>query len=134
MEHRDDGAHRRPLVTFGVSLLFLLAFASFTMAVVVARGGDQADDTDDEELPPSENAVAMRNDSFVAASIKVAAGTTVTWANADPAVHTVTSTDRTFVSENLDPGDSYSFTFETAGTYDYVCIFHAGMAGTVVVT
>lgn len=30
--------------------------------------------------------------------------------------------------------DSYDLTFDTVGSYDYLCILHPGMAGKVVVT
>jgi plastocyanin len=47
--------------------------------------------------------------------------------------HTATATDRTFDSGILDPGKSYSYTFEKAGTFDYACLVHPQMKGTIVV-
>ena len=39
--------------------------------------------------------------------------------------------------EDFEPGDTYSYTFESPGVYDYYCSIHgtktAGMVGTVVV-
>jgi plastocyanin len=65
--------------------------------------------------------------------ITVAVGTTVTWNNNDTTAHTVTSNTGAFDSGPLGGGRTFSFTFQTAGTYQYHCTFHAGMVGSVVV-
>ena len=79
------------------------------------------------------SAVSIENFSFVSAEITVSAGTTVTWTNNDTVPHTVTSTDNTFNSGNIDPGATFTFTFADAGTFDYVCSYHPNMTGSVVV-
>lgn len=71
---------------------------------------------------------------FDPATLTVAVGDTVTWYNADIAVHTVTSDTGLFDSGDLAPGDTWSYTFAEAGTYTYHCIPHAFMKGTVVVS
>jgi plastocyanin len=55
-------------------------------------------------------------------SLTVAPGTTVTWRNADSDRHRVrtTSAPVEIDSNDLDPGESYSVTLRTAGTYRYV--------------
>ena len=58
---------------------------------------------------------------------------TVTWVNNDDAPHTVTANDGSFNSGNLDPGQSWSFTFTDPGTYTYHCSYHSWMEGTVIV-
>jgi plastocyanin len=49
--------------------------------------------------------------------------------------HTVTSTASPlrFDSRTLRAGDTFSFTFKAAGTYDYFCKAHPNMTGRVVV-
>lgn len=71
--------------------------------------------------------------AFDPASVSVAVGTTVTWTNIDTVPHTVTATDGSFNSGNLNPGDSFSFTFDGAGTFDYICNYHPNMTGTIIV-
>lgn len=72
---------------------------------------------------------------FQPAEITVAAGTTVTWTNKDGFAHTVKDDSGLFdESENLDEGDSFSFTYDAPGTYRYICGIHNSMIGTVVVT
>ena len=69
--------------------------------------------------------------------IDVEVGTTVVWDNVDNTVHTVTSgvppaeTDGVFDSETMVAGDKFEFTFTEPGSYDYFCVFHPWMVGTV---
>ena len=72
--------------------------------------------------------------SFAPPSISVAVGSTVTWRNAGDAPHTVTASDGSFDSEMIAAGGSWARTFETAGTFTYVCAFHPRMEGVVEVT
>jgi plastocyanin len=58
---------------------------------------------------------------------------TVVWTNNDSSPHTVTANDGTFNSGNLAPGQSYTFTFTTPGTYTYHCTYHPWMYATVTV-
>jgi plastocyanin len=77
--------------------------------------------------------VAIKDYAFSPATLTVAAGTTVIWTNNDAVPHTATASDGSFDSGNLNPGQSFSFKFSTPGTYAYICQYHAGMQGTIVV-
>jgi len=58
----------------------------------------------------------------------------ITWTNKDSARHTVTSDSGSELdSELLDKEESYSHTFNTAGTYNYHCTPHPYMKGKVIV-
>jgi len=82
----------------------------------------------------SENAeVKIDNFTFAPQSLTIKAGTTVTWANEDDIPHTVASTSKAFKSKVLDTDDKFSFTFTSAGTYEYFCSLHPHMTGTIVV-
>jgi plastocyanin/sugar lactone lactonase YvrE len=85
------------------------------------------------EATGAEAAVEIKDYAFTPPELTVAAGTTVTWTNNDTVPHTATASDGSFDSGNLNPGESFSFTFHTPGTYPYVCQYHAGMQGTIVV-
>jgi plastocyanin len=82
--------------------------------------------------------VAMQNLAFAPGSVTVSVGTTVTWTNQEPAAskipHTVTSDSNAFKSAILNPGASFSFTFEKAGAFPYHCDVHPDMHGTITVT
>jgi len=77
--------------------------------------------------------VEIDNFKFSDATLEVAAGTTVTWTNHDDVPHTVVSTTKLFKSAPLDTGESFSYTFKDAGTFDYFCSLHPHMTGKVVV-
>ena len=88
------------------------------------------------QTPVATSSVTIKDFAFSPADITVKKGTTVTWTNMDSAAHTVTETDskKGPSSGNLASGKSYSFTFDTAGTYAYHCAIHPNMVGTVTVT
>ena len=83
---------------------------------------------------PAGTSVRMAGSRFEPATLTVAAGTTVRWFNDDTPPHTVTAADGSWDSGNLVPGGSFERRFDTAGTYAYLCLYHPGMTGTIVVT
>jgi len=66
-------------------------------------------------------------------AITVPVGTTVTFVNKDATAHTVTDKAGSFQSNKIDAGASWSYTFDTAGTFTYFCEYHANMIGTITV-
>ena len=76
-------------------------------------------------------ACADANDCFVPHTVTVGTGTDVTWTNSDTVLHTVTEPGGLFDSWLL-PGEEYTFTFETPGTYEYGCTVHPWASGVVV--
>lgn len=76
------------------------------------------------------SAVKSSNKSYHPRITQVSAGDTVSWANNDISVHTVTSSDDQFDSGMLMPGDTFEHTFEQ-GLYDYYCTLHPWMTGTI---
>jgi plastocyanin len=75
----------------------------------------------------------MQQYSFLPPTATIRRGTTVTWSNEDEAIHTVTAADGSFDSGRMPIGSTFSMTFATPGTYEYVCSVHAAMRGTLVV-
>ena len=77
------------------------------------------------------------NECFLPYEETVAKGATVTWSNDDSAAHTVTSgtptggPDGLFDSSIFMAGNSFEFTFNDAGTYDYFCMVHPWMTGII---
>jgi plastocyanin len=84
--------------------------------------------------PVSGNQVNINDFAFVPLSLTVKAGSTVTWTNRDEEPHTVAASDGSFRSPGMGTGATFSHTFSTAGTFEYVCSIHPMMRGTVVVT
>lgn len=79
------------------------------------------------------HAVAIADFAFGPATLTITAGDTVVWTNEDAMIHTATSVSGAFDSGDLDQGESYSLTFTTPGTYDYLCTPHPSMTGRIVV-
>jgi plastocyanin len=77
--------------------------------------------------------ITIDNFTFTPKEMTVAVGTTVKWVNHDDIPHTVVEKKTTFRSKALDTDDSYSFTFTSAGTFDYFCGLHPHMVGQVIV-
>jgi plastocyanin len=66
---------------------------------------------------------------FSVANLVVHVGATVEWTNKDNAPHSVTSDDGLWDSGLLGRDESFSFTFDTPGTYAYYCSAHGGPGG-----
>jgi plastocyanin len=79
------------------------------------------------------NVITIDNFTFSPKELTVAVGTTVKWVNHDDIPHTVVEKKTTFRSKALDTDDAYSYTFTSAGTFDYFCGLHPHMVGQVVV-
>lgn len=96
---------------------------------------DQAADESSDSTPVEQNTVSISNFEYKPGNITVKVGTKVTWTNQDEMEHTVTTDDGNGPdSELLAKGESYSYTFDKAGTYTYHCQPHPYMKGTVTVT
>jgi plastocyanin len=72
--------------------------------------------------------------AFSPKSVTVSVGDQVRWDNKSSASEGHTVTGDGLDSGTLKQGDSYTFKFKKAGTYKYVCAFHANMKGSVKVT
>ena len=79
------------------------------------------------------------NACYLPADITISTGDTVQWDNVDTAAHTVSGgspadgPSGVFDSSLLMAGGDYSFTFDDAGNYDYFCMVHPWMVGSVTV-
>ena len=111
------------------------AAATATSVATSAPGSPVATPDLHEKTLTGAVAVEIKDFAFNPAEIRITAGTVVTWTNSDVVAHTATATDPrgAFDSGNLNPGQSFSFTFDTAGTYEYFCSYHPFMKGTIVV-
>jgi plastocyanin len=75
--------------------------------------------------------VTLQNDQYSPAHLTVAVGTRITWVNLDDTEHDVGGAD--FVSPTITLGQAYTFTFNSAGNFDYGCSFHPDMTGMIMV-
>jgi len=78
--------------------------------------------------------VSIVDFAFAPADLTVAVGTAITWTNNDGAPHRIESDDGSFDSDDLSGGDTFEHTFDSAGSFPYLCGIHASMSGTITVT
>lgn len=91
------------------------------------------------EAAAEEMRVQLDGFAFDTEELTIAAGTEVSFLNADSAPHTVTEgTDgqaaaSPIIDEELAPSQGASFTFDEPGTYQITCLLHPSMNMTVIV-
>ena len=84
--------------------------------------------------PQTTKSVNIQGFEFQPQTLNVTVGTTVVWTNKDGVSHTVTGNGNAFDSGNLSGNETFEFTFNEAGAFDYFCRFHRDMTGRIVVT
>jgi len=78
--------------------------------------------------------VKIRSFCFGPTVIRTDPGAVVTFRNEDPTAHTVLGANGSWGSfGTLHRGQEVSYRFDRAGVYPYVCTYHPGMVGVVVV-
>ena len=85
---------------------------------------------------PGSIVLAIQGFSFKPSAVHVRVGGTLTWVNCEPAgtpSHTSTADGGLWTSQLLDPGATFTFQFNTVGTFAYHCTPHSGMQGQVIV-
>jgi plastocyanin len=106
--------------------LTLFALAAIA-ASPLARSANAKPDANDATIH-------IDNFAFSPQTLRVAAGTKVTWVNRDDMIHTIVDENKSaFKSTPMDTDQSFSFVFSKPGTYRYFCSIHPQMTGTVVV-
>jgi plastocyanin len=77
-------------------------------------------------------AVEIKDFAYNPPAIDVVVGGSVTWTNQDNVPHTATAEDRDALQSGAIAFDeSFTQTFDTAGSYNYFCEFHPNMKGTI---
>ena len=111
-----------------------LAATLALLAAVLVAGCGPASGSVASADPVATSAVDLpKSYRFTPEAITVAAGTTVTWTNSDNFMHNVAFEGQEPLT--MSPGATASRTFDTAGTYPYVCSLHpTDMRGSVRVT
>jgi plastocyanin len=79
-------------------------------------------------------AISIKAFCFGPTVLRVKTGRAVTWVNKDPFSHTVLGANAVWGGfDQLKTGEKVTYRFKRPGVYPYVCTFHAGMVGVVVV-
>ena len=131
------------------TLIVSIALSALAIAACGSSSSDTgaSTSTTTTAAPASPNQVTLKLIAIHPTKLSVTAGTTVTWKQLDPGVHTVTSgtvepgaagvtpkPDGQFDSGELKTGTTFTHTFSAPGTYTYFCRIHpATMRGEVTV-
>jgi plastocyanin len=121
-----------------------LLLGCLALALVAAGcGGDDDDNggggggggSSEQQAPAATSGgaeVTMKDIKFNPSTVNVKVGDTVTWTNDDTVDHDVTADDfKSGDAGGIKPGDTFEHTFDSAGTFKYVCTVHPGMEGSV---
>jgi plastocyanin len=116
-------------------LTFLFVLTVVLLTACGQAAAPAATPTTAPQSTPAGNEVKIdiQNFKFSPDTVTIKVGQTVTWTNQDSATHSVVALDGSWKSASLDNGGKFSRTFDTAGTYDYRCGFHASMTGKIIV-
>ncbi|PSN91074.1 hypothetical protein B9Q03_05130 [Candidatus Marsarchaeota G2 archaeon OSP_D] len=139
----------KPNVSVLISLIVVGVVLVVGVGVILATGGTispspPSGQSSASSLPPHSVEVTMQGDgngqNYHPALIVVVIGVnnTVVWDNNDNVAHTVTARSvpngaTMFNSGNLNPGQTFEYTFTVPGNYTYYCEYHPWMVGKVVV-
>ena len=113
---------KKQLVLLALAIPCILLAAAFTRAAT------------DSKQSAKETRIEIKDFSFQPKLVTVPVGARVVWVNKDEEPHTIVSTDKTFLSKALDTDDTFAFTFDKPGTYEYFCSVHPRMTAKIVVT
>ena len=115
------------VVLFAIASMVAIAPEAFAATVTNAPGSSTPGCEDTAE------------GCFIPSPVTIDIGATVTWENNDTAAHTSTAGSAAdgpsgvFDSSLIMAGSSFSHTFDDAGSFDYFCMVHPWMSGTVIV-
>ena len=110
-----------PVVTFALTAIVAVApsvtsAANDSVAVAIHDTGD------------------MSAWGYGPATATINVGQTVIFTNGGTSPHDATAADGSWATPLLQSGQSAPVTFSTAGTFDYTCVLHPWMKGTIIVS
>src|SRR5437588_7936220 len=114
---------RRP---FRITCALVLSGALAWLALPSATSADAA-----LQSSQAESGVAISAFTFESAVLTVNVGESVTWVNIDGVPHTSTAALNHLWGDLMTSTDSFTYTFDTPGTYAYFCEMHPAMVGSI---
>jgi plastocyanin len=116
-----------PVLSAALVIVFVGYFAAAAYALASPQQGNGGSTVYISETPVSWQ--------YSPQQIKVVLGvnSTVTWVSRSISYDTVTDRGATFGSGPIPPGGTFTYTFTAPGIYDYYCLYHPWMTGTVTV-
>lgn len=120
---------KKLLIIVAVIVIAALAVVYLGKSYMSTTNSGSNSNTPSQAVTPDN--VVIQNFAFNPETLTVKVGTTVTWTNNDSTTHSIKSS--TFNSSGLSTNDTFKFTFNTPGTFNYNCGIHPTMTGTIIV-
>ena len=80
---------------------------------------------------PATHTITIEEMQFKPAELTVKAGDSIVWVNKDMFPHTATSKAKSFDSQQIEPGKSWTYRAVKKGAGPYICSLHPTMQGTL---
>lgn len=108
---------------------------SLMLAFVVIFGTGAGCNNNKTSTPISTSDVTINNFAFNPKTISIGKDTVVTWTNNDTTAHQVESDGNLpeLISGEIGPTETFVFTFDQVGTFNYHCKIHPNMTASVIV-
>jgi plastocyanin len=113
-------------------MLIVLSIAAMALAGCSSSDGTADSTTTTEATGGGDTEVSVLNFRFEPGDVTVSVGDSVTWTNDSSSGHTTTASDGGW-DQALAGGETFTLTFDTAGTFDFFCAIHPAMTGSVTV-
>lgn len=105
-------------------LLFFVLLVVISFSVIACR----SDKSDGKQV---EKEVIMKNYEFNPSTLEINKGETVKWINKDSMAHSLTS--NLFKSGNIPKGQTYKFTFNEVGEFEYTDVYFPDKKAKIIV-
>ena len=116
-------------------IIYPLVAAIVAIVIIYSCSSNSATTPTPTPVVVNNSTVSIQNFAFVPDTVRIKAGATISWTNADSAPHTVTELSSLFNSGSMATSQTYKYTFANAGTFSYHCLIHSMMKnGVVIVT
>jgi plastocyanin len=99
-------------------------------SVVIAQAGPPVP----SPMPSPLSIIHIKNFAYVPDTVTITPGALVKFVEDDETPHTVTASDGSFDSGNLNQKQTWTHVFAKGGTYVYYCAYHSYMKGKIIVT
>lgn len=109
-----------------VVIIFLI------LAVSSCKDNSYSTNNNGGSTTPPANEIWMQNVAFVPSTLTISKGTTIKWTNKDSFNHTASSgtpssPNSLFDSGNMGKDQTFSFKFDSVGTFHFYCKIHSQM-------
>lgn len=117
-----------------------ILYLGLTAVLLLALVGCQQNQADIATMPAdgyvnsgqtaADATVEIINNRFLPEQLEIKVGDTLEWINRDNVDHTITALG---VTQKIPAGESYAYTFDQSGTYQYSSTEYPDMVGTIMV-